>query len=271
MSKDNILKRIAASKHREVEAMKRIVPLNMLRIMAVDCPRRVNDMLRSILTHNPGIIAEHKRRSPSKGEIFAMSNVDDVARGYYEGGAAAMSVLTDTPFFGGSLEDLALARSASPELPLLRKDFMVDDYQVYQARLYGADAILLIAAMISREDLFRMNDLAHSLGLQTLVEIHSLEELESLPEDADMVGINNRDLTSFQTDIENSARLVSDLPAGMVKIAESGIRTPEDVIRLRKAGFDGFLIGEALMSGGNPGSELKRFVTEIDENLKMGL
>ena len=174
--------------------------------------------------------------------------------------AAAMSVLTDTPYFGGSLEDLAVARLAAPFMPLLRKEFIVDEYQIYQARVYGADAILLIAAMISADEIRRFNSLAHFLGLQTLVELHSAEEISSLPEDADMVGINNRDLTSFHTDIDNAVRLVEALPPDMVKIAESGIKTPEDLVRLRNVGFDGFLIGEAFMSTPDPGERLAEFL-----------
>lgn len=256
----NILQRIAATKRREVEAMKSIISEDLLRELAEGCSRKVLDMRSSILSHDPGIIAEHKRRSPSKGEIFPMSEVSEVAKAYAGNGAAAMSVLTDTPYFGGSLEDLAIARSVAPSLPLLRKEFIVDDYQIYQARVYGADAILLIAAMISSEEIRRFNYLAHYLGLQTLVELHSEKELEALPSDADMAGINNRDLTSFHTDISNASRLIDSLPSGLVKIAESGIKSPEDLKRLRDAGFDGFLIGEAFMSSSDPGGALGRFI-----------
>jgi indole-3-glycerol phosphate synthase len=161
------------------------------------------------------------------------------------------------------LTDLAVARIAAPSLPLLRKEFIVDEYQLYQARIFGADAILLIAAMISGEEVRQLNDMAHELGMQTLVEIHSLSELKSVPLDADMVGVNNRDLTSFSTDISNSALLVDRLPSGIVKIAESGIKTPEDVKRLKTIGFDGFLIGEAFMSTPDPGGTLRKF---IDDN-----
>lgn len=256
----NILMEIAATKRREVEAMKKVLPEELLSELALSCNRSSLDMSRSIRTHQPAIIAEHKRRSPSKGEISPMSSIAEVARIYASEGAAAMSVLTDTPYFGGSLEDLAVARQAAPALPLLRKEFIVDEYQIKQARLYGADAILLIAAMISAEEIRRFNDAAHALGLQTLVEIHSAEELRAVPEDADMVGVNNRDLTSFSTDISNSMRLIEALPSGILKIAESGIKTPEDLHNLKGAGFDGFLIGEALMSSSSPGESLFRFI-----------
>ncbi len=256
----NILMEIAATKRREVEAMKKVIPESLMTEMAIGCSRPTLDMSLSIRSHRPAIIAEHKRRSPSKGDISPMSNVADVARMYAAGGAAAMSVLTDTPYFGGSLEDLAVARQAAPALPLLRKEFIIDEYQIKQARVYGADTILLIAAMISAADIFRFNDIAHSYGLQTLVEIHSKEELRAVPADADMVGVNNRDLTSFSTDISNSLSLIEALPSGILKIAESGIKTPEDLERLSKVGFDGFLIGEALMSAPSPAEALSNFL-----------
>lgn len=259
----NILEKIAATKRREVAAMKKLIPFEQLREQVSDVSREVISMRGSILNHEVGIIAEHKRRSPSRGEIAPMSDVRDIAESYANIGAAAMSVLTDTPYFGGSLTDLAVARVTAPSLPLLRKEFIVDEYQLYQARIFGADAILLIAAMINRDEVRHLNDIAHELGMQTLVEIHSLSELKSVPLDADMVGVNNRDLTSFSTDISNSALLVDCLPSGIVKIAESGIKTPEDVKRLKTVGFDGFLIGEAFMSTPDPGETLKKF---IDDN-----
>lgn len=258
----DILKKIAATKRLEVEAMKDVMPENILRELALSCQRQPLDMRSSIINLNPGIIAEHKRRSPSKGEISPMSQVEDVAKAYADNGAAAMSVLTDTPYFGGSLEDLAVARKAAPGLPLLRKEFIVDAYQIYQARVYGADAILLIAAMISGDEIRKFNDIAHSLGLQTLVELHVEEELKSLPSDADMVGVNNRNLKSFHTDIDNGLQLANALPSGMVKIAESGIKTPQDIRRLTEAGFNGFLIGESFMSTPDPGTTLKEFIKE---------
>lgn len=257
---ENILKRIASSKRMEVEAMKRMIPQQEMRRMAYSVHRDVVSMTGSIKDRDVAIIAEHKRRSPSRGEIAPMSCVADVAECYATNGAAAMSVLTDTPFFGGSLTDLTVARATAPWLPMLRKEFIVDEYQIYQARVYGADAVLLIAAMIDADTLLRLNDLAHHLDLQTLVEVHSVEELKSVPEDADMVGVNNRDLTSFSTDISNSSRLIDALPAGMVKIAESGIKSSDDIKNLKSAGFDGFLIGEALMSSQDPGERLHEFI-----------
>lgn len=256
----NILQKIALTKRAEVNAMDIVMPEDFLRNMAYDLTRSPLPMSRYIIEKTPGIIAEHKRRSPSKGEISPMSNVAKIAEEYVANGAAAMSVLTDTVYFGGSLTDLAVARDAAPDLPLLRKEFIIDEYQLYQSRVFGADAVLLIASLLSATEIGLFNELAHELGMQTLVEVHSLDELLKVPCDADMVGVNNRDLTSFNTDIANSARLVEHLPQGVVKIAESGIKSPEDLVRLKSAGFDGFLIGEAFMSTPDPGDALRKFV-----------
>lgn len=260
----NILEIIASTKRQEIEALKLIFPIENLREYATGFDRQVNSMKKSISTKEIAIIAEHKRRSPSKGEISPMSKIGEVAELYASNGAAAMSVLTDTPYFGGSLDDLAIARSIVPDLPILRKEFIVDEYQLLQAKLFGADAILLIASMLDGKTLRTLNDQAHRLGLETLVELHSEDELSKLPDDADMVGINNRDLASFKTDISNCARLIEILPDRIIKVAESGMKTPEDVARLKNAGFDAFLIGEALMASHNPGNTLRHFIKSAD-------
>lgn len=261
----NILNEIARTKCVEVESLKRGVSADEMRRMALASERNVLDMKGSILARGVAIIAEHKRRSPSKGEISPMSSVAEVAAQYAANGATAMSVLTDTPYFGGSLADLSVARVTAPRLPLLRKEFIVDEYQVYEAKVYGADAILLIAAMIEAPTLLRLHELAHLLGMQTLVEVHNQEELAAVPSDADMVGVNNRDLTSFATDVNVSRALIDSLPAGVVKVAESGIKTPDDVGILKAAGFDAFLIGEAFMSAPEPGLRLSEFRDNADE------
>ena len=255
----DILSTIASTKRLEVEAMKKIIAPEAMQRMALETERPTLSMKSSIISKKPGIIAEHKRRSPSKGEIAPMSDVASIAQGYYQAGAAAMSVLTDTPYFGGSLEDLAVARLHAPHLPLLRKEFIIDSYQIYAARVYGADAVLLIASLLSRDEIAILNATAHKLGLETLVEIHSPQEIASVPENADMVGVNNRNLSTFNTDLSNSSRLIELLPKEMVKIAESGIRSPEDIGPLTDIGFDGFLIGEALMSTPSPAQTLKSF------------
>ena len=261
----NILETIARTKRVEVEATKRLIPEKTLRVEAHSVLKTVLSISEAIRNSKSGIIAEHKRRSPSRGEIKPMSDVGRIASSYMENGASAMSVLTDTPYFGGSLTDLFVARAAAPRLPLLRKEFIVDPYQIYQARLAGADAILLIASILDRNELKHFTEVAHSLGLETLVEIHSEKEIENVPAEAEMVGVNNRDLTNFRTDVAHSSHLYDLLPSEPVKIAESGIRTPEDMLRLREFGFDGFLIGEAFMSKEDPGKELAGFVKVFDQ------
>ncbi len=264
---NNILQQIAATKRQEVEAMKvAVAPARML-ALAEAVARPVISMTGMIKSRPLSVIAEHKRRSPSRGEIAPMSSVADVAAGYAAAGAAAMSVLTDTPYFGGSLTDLCVARAAAPALPLLRKEFIIDPYQIWQARVAGADAILLIAALLSDGELEALQAEAHCLGMETLVEVHSAGEIAAVPGDADMVGVNNRDLTSFTTDIANSSDLIAALPAGAVKIAESGIHNAADLVALRRAGFDGFLIGEALMSSPDPASALASLLSMSSELL----
>jgi len=259
--KEDIIQKIAATKRREVAALKQVFGITDLICSSEAGNREILSLRDSILSHPVAIIAEHKRRSPSLGEIAPMSDVGKVATAYAANGAAAMSVLTDTPFFGGSLVDLSMARVAAPSLPILRKEFIVDEYQIHYAKLLGADAVLLIASMLSEEDLKDFNDIAHFIGLQTLVEVHSAEEAAIVPKDADMVGINNRNLSTVATDISHSARLIDSLPADAVKIAESGIHTPDDILQLKGLGFDGFLIGEAFMSTTSPGDTLKEFIS----------
>ena len=214
---------------------------------------------RSILSHPTGIIAEFKRRSPSTGDIKGMAQVADIIPAYTEGGAAGISVLTDTPYFGGALTDLAVARSLT-STPLLRKEFIIDDYQIFQARATGADAILLIAAILSREECDRYVDTAHSLGLEVLFETHNEEEVARIPRSVDLVGVNSRNLNNFDTSLDVARRMIDALPPQTVKIAESGIHSPADIIMLREAGFDGFLIGEAFMSTPTPGLTLREFI-----------
>lgn len=216
-------------------------------------------MKTALLQSPTGIIAEFKRRSPSKGEIHPKAMVCDIVPGYEQAGAAACSVLTDTPYFGGALADLAVA-SSLVTMPLLRKDFTISEYQIAQARIYGASAILLIAAVLTADEMQRFTDYAHSLGLEVLVEVHNAAELDKLPDGADMVGVNNRDLTTFRTDPALSLHIASILPDKVVKVAESGLTSMDEVRRLRDAGYRGFLIGETFMRHDNPADALKRFI-----------
>lgn len=265
---NDILQTIAGYKRRQVEAESKLISKSTLTKMAAEVNYPVPSMSEAIVSHPvAGIIAEFKRRSPSKGEISPMADPSVIVPAYSTGGAAASSVLTDTPFFGGSLSDLAVARMAAPTLPLLRKDFIVSPYQIYQARIYGASTILLIAAILSRTEIESYIDLAHDLGMQTLLELHDESELSRLSPRTDMIGVNNRNLASFHTDIRQSARMISSLPPSSVKIAESGVTDPSQVVNLRALGFNGFLIGEHFMRQPDPELALKDFLNAVSSQL----
>lgn len=258
----DILARIAATKRLEVEGAKKMMPAEALSEIIATGTHTPVSLAASVKSAATAIIAEHKRASPSRGPIAPMSDVRAIASAYASAGAAGMSVLTDTPYFGGSLTDLMSARQVT-RLPLLRKDFVVDPYQLLQARVCGADAVLLIAAMLSPGEIASLADRAHSLGLEVLLEFHTREEAAAAPvECADLVGVNNRNLRDFSTSTEASIRLADALPADAVRIAESGIHTGADIRSLKQAGFSGFLIGEALMSTPDPGLTLARLIAE---------
>lgn len=251
----NILDEIIANKRREIDAeIKRVGG-----IPDISGSMMPPSMKSALINSQTGIIAEFKRRSPSKGEIHPKAMVNDIIPGYEQAGAAACSVLTDTPYFGGSLTDLAVA-SSLVSMPLLRKDFSISEFQIAQARLYGASAVLLIAAVLSAEEMQRFTRYAHDCGLEVLVEVHNVAELDKLPTDADMVGVNNRDLTTFRTDPTLSLHIASLLPDNVVKVAESGLTSISEVNRLRDAGYRGFLIGETFMRHDHPADALRRFL-----------
>lgn len=223
-------------------------------------PRGWAAALRRRAAHGPAVIAEIKKASPSKGLIRASFDAEEIARQYERGGAAALSVLTDEPFFQGSLRNLELASGAA-SLPCLRKDFMVDEYQIAEARAHSADAILLIAAALSNDEMKRFSTAAHGFALDVLVEVHTAEELDCVLDalgetGAEAIGVNNRDLKTFDVRLETSLELVSSIPQSVVRVAESGIGSGQDVTRLRAAGFDAFLIGESLMRQAEPGVAL---------------
>ena len=223
-------------------------------------PRGWAAALRNKVASGPAVIAEIKKASPSKGLIREDFDAKWLAGRYSEGGAAALSVLTDTPYFQGSLRNLEIA-SAAVSLPCLRKDFTVDEYQIVEARAHCADAILLIVAALSDLELKRFSESAHACELDVLVEVHKRSELERALDvlgesGADAIGVNNRDLKTFEVKMETGLDLVERIPSSVVRVAESGIATPEDIERLRGAGFDAFLIGESLMRQADPGAAL---------------
>lgn len=208
----------------------------------------------------PGVIAEFKRRSPSKGDIAPMCGVTEVVKAYQQGGAAACSVLTDTRYFGGALSDLAVARQEL-SIPILRKDFIIDQVQIAEARIYDADIILLIASLLEPSQINDYYALARELGLEVLLEIHSPQELERINFTPEIIGVNNRSLSTFHTDVNHSVKLFEILPVESLKIAESGIKSPNDVERLMEIGYNGFLIGETFMRASSPLEEVKSYTT----------
>ena len=263
----DILQDIVANKRIEVERQKQAVKLQTLLGLGGERLERPTRSMRAALAASPsGIIAEFKRKSPSKGWLHPDAAVAGVLPAYEKGGSSACSVLTDSNFFGGSLGDLCKARNLV-NLPLLRKDFIIDEYQLYQARVMGADAVLLIAACLSPEQCLAFAELAHTLNMEVLLEIHSETELEHLNPSVDMLGVNNRNLGTFHTDVENSFRLAEAMQTvtreknlSPLLVSESGISATDTVASLRKAGFRGFLIGETFMKTEQPGETLAQFI-----------
>jgi indole-3-glycerol phosphate synthase len=209
-----------------------------------------------------GIIAEHKRKSPSKGIINDNCTVVDVVEGYESAGASCISVLTDEHYFGGTNSDLLIARNRV-HIPLLRKEFIIDEYQIIEAKSIGADFILLIAACLHKQEVHSFAELAKSLGLEVLLEVHTKEELDVYSPHIGMVGVNNRNLKDFSVDIQRSIELLPYIPTNVVKISESGLHTAHDVLTLKNAGFQGFLMGENFMKQQNPGIACTEFAKQI--------
>jgi len=257
----DILSEIIANKRFEVDLQKRAISIEQLQEGSSEASV-IRSMKQALASSKSGVIAEFKRRSPSKGWIKQDARPEEIVLSYATAGASALSILTDEKFFGGSLKDIRIARSLV-EIPILRKDFIIDEYQLYQAKIVGADAVLLIAATLELEKCNELTEKAHSLGLEVLLEIHSSEELAYINEKIDMVGINNRNLGTFFTNVENSFRLAGQLPQDTVLVSESGISDPEIVKRLRTAGFRGFLIGETFMKTEQPGETLQNFLQAI--------
>lgn len=261
----DILEEIVAHKRIEVAEQKKQMPPRKLyaeveRIMSEGVSKR---SLSQALTENDfGIIAEFKRKSPSKGWIKEDGKPEEIPLAYEQNGAAALSILTDEMYFGGSLDYIRKARPLV-KLPILRKDFIIDEYQLFQARHIGADAVLLIAADLSKQEVRSLTALAHDLALEVLLELHSEHELDYADIDVDALGVNNRNLGTFVTDVQNSFRLASQLPQDKVLVSESGISNPDTIRLLREAGYRGFLIGESFMKTDNPGEALKNFISQL--------
>jgi indole-3-glycerol phosphate synthase len=257
----NILDQIIAQKKIEVAQRKLVMPVALLEKEYFFNKDTLS--LKSFIS-NPlrtGIIAEFKRKSPSKGIINDRSTVEEVTMAYAANGASGLSVLTDEHFFGGNISDLI--KATVNEVPILRKDFMIDEYQLIEAKAYGAEVILLIAACLSIQDVKTMAKRAKSLGLEVLLEIHNKEELEHICDDVDLVGVNNRNLKNFEVSIANSLDLINQIPKDKPAIAESGINNVDTIVTLQKAGFKGFLIGEHFMKEASPSIAFADFVQQL--------
>ena len=259
----DILEKIVRDKRNEVNLRKHLIPIAQLE-QSILFERETTSLARNLKQSNTGIIAEHKRRSPSKSVINNSLNVQDVAKGYENAGVCGMSVLTDGKYFGGSLDDLLTAR-ASCNLPLLRKEFIIDDYQIIEAKAYGADVILLIAAILTRDEIKLFSQLAKSLHLDVLLEVHNEKELhKSMMPSIDMLGVNNRNLKTFEVSLDTSKHLSTLIPNDFVKVSESGISSTEAIIELKPYDYKGFLIGENFMKTDNPGYSATQFIKKLN-------
>lgn len=258
----NILDKIVFDKKNEVVLRKSLIPIKQLEY-SVLFDRPENSLVNALRKSTSGIIAEHKRRSPSKSEINQNLNVQDVAKGYENAEVCGMSVLTDAKYFGGSLDDLIVARAVT-KFPLLRKEFIIDEYQIVEAKAYGADVILLIAAILTREEIKKLSEFAKSLRLNVLLEVHDEAELhKAIMPSLDMLGVNNRNLKTFEVSLGTSKLLSTLIPNDFVKVSESGISSIEAIKDLKNYGYQGFLIGENFMKTDHPGESAKSFIQQL--------
>ncbi len=261
----DILEEIITHKKKEVKENKALYPVRLLEQSLYFGSHTVSMKKYILREDKSGIIAEIKKKSPSKGIINAHISIERTSIGYMQAGASALSVLTDHQYFGGKNEDLTTTRKFN-FCPILRKDFVIDEYQVVEAKSIGADAILLIAAALQPDEIRSLAEMAKSLGLETLLEVHNQEELDrSVNQYIDLVGVNNRNLKTFKVNIQTSLDLATSIPEEFVKVSESGISEPETILKLKKAGFNGFLIGERFMKTGRPGRSCARFIETLSQ------
>lgn len=258
----DILQEIIENKKEEIARRKEVFSIDLLESNCEEFDRKSLSMSNSIRESQSGIISEFKRRSPSKGWINEKADLLQITKDYQLNGASALSILTDNKYFGGKLEDIKAVRD-SINIPILRKEFIIDEYQLFQAKLIGADAVLLIAAALEKKRFMELSDMAHQLGMEVLLEIHSEKEMEYIDDKVEMIGVNNRNLGTFVTDVKNSVAMVEKLPKDRVLISESGISSPSTIKMLKEKGFNGFLIGECFMREENPGDAFARFIKEL--------
>ncbi|NVK52941.1 MAG: indole-3-glycerol phosphate synthase TrpC [Flavobacteriaceae bacterium] len=258
-----ILDKIIAFKKKEVAKIKAEISVKKL-VESPSFKRQPISLKKSLLeTGSTGIIAEFKRQSPSKGIINDKATIADVTNGYLDANVAAQSILTDTSFFGGTMADLMEARTINQTKPILRKDFIVDGFQIVEAKAIGADVVLLIAACLTKEQLKKYGQLAMDLGLEVLYEVHSQEDLDKIDLTNKIIGINNRNLKTFEVDLEHSIALANQIPVSCIRVSESGISDPKIITGLKEYGFHGFLIGENFMKEENPGEACQEFISQI--------
>ena len=258
----DVLSEIIAHKRKEVAEQKSKASYAQLERELTNCNLPIYSLKNALLQSDTGIIAEFKRRSPSKGWINRNADTGIITISYEAAGASALSVLTDKKYFGGTLADLQTA-AKNVKIPVMRKEFIVDEYQILQARVSGASAILLIAAALTVEESYRFARFAKQLNLDVLLELHDEKEIEYVSQENTIIGINNRNLGTFVTDLEKSYKMIELLPKSAVLVSESGISDPETVKELRKAGYKGFLIGENFMKTDNPGKYLEEFIKNV--------
>ncbi len=261
----DILQKIVQHKIKEIALRKKLVSISKLEeSILFNTPKY--SLTEAILnTKKSGIIAEFKRKSPSKPNINLFADPKEITTGYIASKVAALSILTDNHFFGGSLDDLSIARKNN-QCPILRKDFIVDEYQIVEAKSYGADAILLIAEILNKEQVTRFSKLAQSIGLEVLMEIHSNKELHKITDSVNLLGINNRNLKTFEVSIQNSLDIVKEVKSDITLVSESGITSIDNILKLKKVGFKGFLIGEAFMKHKNPVTQCELLSNQILNN-----
>lgn len=258
----NILDKIAADKRTEVEMKKEVMPMKILEMLP-SFNRKCISLSKRLKNSNPGIIAEFKRKSPSIPDLNLDADVEDVVFEYEQAGASGISILTDEIYFGGLNDDILLVREML-KTPILRKDFIIDEYQIFEAKAIGADVILLIASLLSKKEIKQFSETAKKLGLEVLLEVHNEEELQkSLMPTLDIIGVNNRNLKTFEVDLNTSKTLSEKIPTDFVKISESGISSIDAIQELKKYGFQGFLIGENFMKTKNPGKSAEEFIEKL--------
>jgi len=258
-----ILDQIVTNRRKEVDLQKQKIPLLELQA-GIDLSIPRNSLSNRILSKgSSGIIAEFKRKSPFKGIINDKVLPEIVTKGYSEAGVSGISVLTESTYFGGSTSDFQAARTVNPLTPMLRKDFMVDEYQLFESRVMEADVILLIAAVLEKSEISRFTSIAHDLGMEVLLELHDESEILKIDNKVDMIGINNRNLKDFKVDLDRSLQLLDKLPAHAIKISESGLGDPETVDYLRSNGFQGFLMGENFMKTEDPALACVDFISKL--------